>query len=146
MAYSLLQPVTDLVFGHFLRFTAGFWWQLLFNVEKTPALPDAAPEVAAAAASTVVEFVGVRCHVNCGAHDYWPRVVRFKASIAALQVGCWVTALCSLLFRAVAVRVESTAGHTTTGREWCASRRPSLRCRWVVEALDHCKVLLSLTT
>lgn len=38
------------------------------------------------AASTVVEFVGVRCHVNCGAHDYWPRVVRFKASIAALQV------------------------------------------------------------
>lgn len=66
---------------------AGFWWQLLFNVEKTPTPPDAAPDVAAAAAATVVEFVGVRCHVNCGAHDYWPRVVRFKASIAALQVG-----------------------------------------------------------
>lgn len=41
---------------------------------------------AAAASGTVVEFVGVRCHVNCGAHDYWPRVVRFKATIAALQV------------------------------------------------------------
>lgn len=40
----------------------------------------------AAAAGTVVEFVGVRCHVNCGAHDTWPRVVRFKATIAALQV------------------------------------------------------------
>jgi hypothetical protein len=39
-----------------------------------------------AAAGTVVEFVGVRCHVNCGAHDTWPRVVRFKATIAALQV------------------------------------------------------------
>jgi hypothetical protein len=80
---------------------AGFWWQLLFNVEKTPTLPDAAPEVAAAAASTVVEFVGVRCHVNCGAHDYWPRVVRFKASIAALQVGCWVNALRSCNLRAI---------------------------------------------
>jgi hypothetical protein len=65
---------------------AGFWWQLLFNVEKTPATTEAAPD-AAAASTTVVEFVGVRCHANCGSHDYWPRVVRFKASIAALQVG-----------------------------------------------------------
>ncbi|WIA35734.1 hypothetical protein OEZ86_004136 [Tetradesmus obliquus] len=74
-----------------LHYFAGFWWQLLFNVEKTPALPDAAPDgaAAAAAAATVVEFVGVRCHVNCGAADYWPRVVRFKASIAALQTGFW---------------------------------------------------------
>jgi hypothetical protein len=87
-----------LSFSLLLNFPAGFWWQLLFNVEKTPAPPDAAPDVAAAAASTVVEFVGVRCHVNCGAHDYWPRVVRFKASIAALQVSLvsdWLVDDCS---------------------------------------------------
>lgn len=47
----------------------------------------------AAAAGTVVEFVGVRCHVNCGAHDTWPRVVRFKATIAALQVSVGVTVM-----------------------------------------------------
>eukprot|EP00775_Hariotina_reticulata_P008852 gene8853-9031_t len=72
-----------------LHYFAGFWWQLLFNVEKTAAPADAAPDVAAAASATVVEFVGVRCHANCGSHDYWPRVVRFKASIAALQTGFW---------------------------------------------------------
>eukprot|EP00878_Enallax_costatus_P041914 GHUV01048840.1.p1 GENE.GHUV01048840.1~~GHUV01048840.1.p1 ORF type:complete len:111 (+),score=41.27 GHUV01048840.1:561-893(+) len=75
-----------------LHYFAGFWWQLLFNVEKSPAAADTTQQqqtegaAAAAAAGTVVEFVGVRCHVNCGAHDYWPHVVRFKASIAALQV------------------------------------------------------------
>lgn len=31
-----------------LHYFAGFWWQLLFNVEKTPTPPDAPPDVAAA--------------------------------------------------------------------------------------------------
>jgi hypothetical protein len=34
-----------------LHYFAGFWWQLLFNVEKTPAPADAPPDVAAAGVS-----------------------------------------------------------------------------------------------
>lgn len=29
-----------------LHYFSGFWWQLLFNVEKAPTPPDAPPEVA----------------------------------------------------------------------------------------------------
>lgn len=36
-----------------LHYFAGFWWQLLFNVEKTPTPPDAPPDVAAAGGLTV---------------------------------------------------------------------------------------------
>ncbi|KAF8057900.1 BTB/POZ domain-containing protein [Scenedesmus sp. PABB004] len=76
-----------------LHYFAGFWWQLMFNVEKAPSPADAEPPgpdgAAPAGGATVVEFVGVRCHVNVGSHDLWPRIVRFRASIAALQAGFW---------------------------------------------------------
>jgi hypothetical protein len=101
-------------------------------VEKTPALPDAAaPDsaAAAAAASTVVEFVGVRCHVNCGAHDYWPRVVRFKASIAALQVRAVLYAVTSRHNKVLLSTVIGSCSMLAETSVQCASRRPSLRCK-----------------
>lgn len=72
---------------------AGFQWQLLFNVEKAVTSGDTAVEGdvlagATAMSGAMAEFVGVRCHANVGNNDYWPRVVRFKATIAALQVRC----------------------------------------------------------
>jgi hypothetical protein len=57
-------------------------------VERTTP-PDASPDHGGPlppGGGGVLEFVGVRCHASVGRHDFWPRLVRFKANIAALQV------------------------------------------------------------
>lgn len=42
-----------------LHYFGGFWWQLLFNVEKTPTPPDAPPDAAAAGERHVAARRGV---------------------------------------------------------------------------------------
>ena len=65
---------------------------MLFNVEKTPSPGDGVDVGPSGVGSSgpeggvVMEFVGLRCHANLGRYDFWPRVVRFKATISALQV------------------------------------------------------------